>query len=395
MDWFVEFITGVGRFFLHPIFYLVVILSLIIGFNRVKQERRHFHIRIFDAVSEWKYAITNGLLPGLVLSLFTIGLGIVIPVGGIVLIATLTVVFSLTIRFRWLSPAFVIGLALLFSLSLPQWETGNHMVDTLLHDLSLIHPASFAALLAMLLATEAYLIMRNGSQLSSPRLERSRRGRIIGVHVVNRLWMIPMFVLLPGDAVTSVFDWWPLLSIGQESYALCLVPFSIGFYQKIKGSLPQESIFYTGRKVMALAVFMIVLAIVTYWMPLMGIATALLAMIGRELISIQHRVQDDDYLYFSRRGHGLVILGVIPKSPAEKMALQVGEIITKVNGVSVASVDEFYYSLQKNRAFAKLEVIDTNGELRLVQRALYDGEHHELGILFVDEEKTVDREQVG
>jgi len=32
-------------------------------------------------------------------------------------------------------------------------------------------------------------------------------------------------------------------------------------------------------------------------------------------------------------------------------------------------------------------VLDINGEVRYVQRALYEGEHHELGILFVEEGK--------
>jgi hypothetical protein len=36
----------------------------------------------------------------------------------------------------------------------------------------------------------------------------------------------------------------------------------------------------------------------------------------------------------------------------------------------------------------KLEVFDTNGEARFEQRALYEGEHYELGILFVQDERN-------
>ena len=43
----------------------------------------------------------------------------------------------------------------------------------------------------------------------------------------------------------------------------------------------------------------------------------------------------------------------------------------------------FYEALQQNRAHCKLEVLDVNGQIRFVQRALYEGDHHELGILFV------------
>ena len=89
-----------------------------------------------------------------------------------------------------------------------------------------------------------------------------------------------------------------------------------------------------------------------------------------------------------------MILGILPSSPAEKLNLQVGEMIMKVNGFSVKTVTEFYQGLQKNRAFCKLEVIDLNGEIRFEQRALYEGEHHELGILFVQDEKKWETEAV-
>jgi hypothetical protein len=393
-SWFFELMKGIGRLFVHPLFYFFILISLVTGIYRVKQERKYFHVRIFDAISESKAMLTQGLLPGLILSLVTIGIGLVVPFGGLALLAVIALLIGLTFKLRLLSPAYVMGLALLFSLFLPEWKTGVELIDTLTSELSAIHPTTFSVLLALLLLTEGFLIMRDGGRVSSPRLETSKRGRLIGSHVANRLWMVPVFLLLPGAAVTSIFPWWPLLTIGQESYALCLVPFGIGFFQRTRGSLPKEAVYFTGKRVVALGVFILALAISTYWMPLIGIAVALLAIIGRELLSIQHRVQDDDHLFFSRRDNGLVILGVIPKSPAEKMALQVGELITKVNGKSIKSVEEFYYSLQINRAFVKLEVIDHNGELRLVHRALYDGEHHELGILFVQDEKVVHQIQV-
>ena len=73
-------------------------------------------------------------------------------------------------------------------------------------------------------------------------------------------------------------------------------------------------------------------------------------------------------------------------SPAEKMGLLKGEIITKINGAVVHKEVEFYQALQKNRAFCKLEVIGNNGEMRFVQRALFEGEHYELGLLFVHDQ---------
>jgi hypothetical protein len=394
-SWIIDFLKGIGIFFLHPLLYFFIFLTVIIGYNRVKKERKYFHVRIFDSISETKLMLTSGLFLGLLLSLITVGVGFVIPVGGVALIGTVTLILGLTFRLRLLSPAYVLGLVILLSIILPEWKTGNSSIDVLISELTILHPTTFSALLALLLVVEGILIMKDGGRISSPRLETSKRGRVIGAHATNSLWMLPVFLLLPGEPVSSIFPWWPLFSMGQESFALCLVPFGIGFFQRTRGSLPGESIYFTGKRVLALGIFISTLAVVTYWIPIMAIAVAILAMLGRELLSIQQRVQDDDHSYFSRRDQGLVILGIIPKSPAEKMALQVGELITKVNGIHIKSVEEFYYTLQKNRAFVKLEVVDTNGELRLVQRALYDGEHHELGILFVQDEKDGKQEQVG
>ncbi len=81
-----------------------------------------------------------------------------------------------------------------------------------------------------------------------------------------------------------------------------------------------------------------------------------------------------------------MVLGIIPNTPADDLELKIGEIITKVNGIPVKHVSDFYEALQKNRAFVKMEIIGLNGEIRFDQRASYEGEHHELGILFVQDE---------
>jgi S1-C subfamily serine protease len=76
------------------------------------------------------------------------------------------------------------------------------------------------------------------------------------------------------------------------------------------------------------------------------------------------------------------------------MQLSVGEIVSKVNGTIVHNEAEVYEALQRNRAHCKLEVLDVNGQVRFVQRALYEGDHHELGILFVQDEKKWGTEAV-
>ncbi|MCV9884447.1 PDZ domain-containing protein [Metabacillus halosaccharovorans] len=388
-NWLLELLWAIGRFFIHPLFYLFFLISFMYGMLRIKRERSSFHIRVQDIYDEMKFTYTKGLLIGLFVSIAIFALGLSLPFGTVVILAIITAVLSFTLQLRWLSAAFTIGLTLLAVAFMPD------RLESFFVGFSGTSLASLSILAGILLVAEGILVMRTAHQNTSPCLKTSTRGLPIGIHQANRTWMLPLLMLVPGGDLTSSLTWWPVLSINGEPFLLLVIPFFLGFSQRVQGSLPKESINTTGQRVMWLGVMTLVLAAGSiWWTPLAFIAVGT-AMVGREFITIRQRMNDASAaFYFSKRDHGLMILGILPQSPAEKMNLRVGEIIMKVNGYSVHTVDEFYQALQKNRAFCKLEVIGFNGEIRFDQRALYDGEHHELGILFVQDHKKWEDEAV-
>lgn len=388
-NWLLELLWAIGRFFIHPLFYLFFLISFMYGMLRIKRERSSFHIRVQDIYDEMKFTYTKGLLMGLFVSIAIFALGLSLPFGTVVILAIITAVLSFTLQLRWLSTAFTIGLTLLAVAFMPD------RLESFFVDFSGTSLAFLSILAGILLVAEGILVMRTAHQNTSPFLKTSTRGLPIGIHQANRTWMLPLLLLVPGGDLTSSLTWWPVLSINGEPFLLLVIPFFLGFSQRVQGSLPKESINITGQRVMWLGVITLVLAAGSiWWTPLAFIAVGI-AMVGREFITIRQRMNDASAaFYFSKRDHGLMILGILPQSPAEKMNLKVGEIIMKVNGYSVHTVDEFYQALQKNRAFCKLEVIGFNGEIRFDQRALYDGEHHELGILFVQDHKKWEDEAV-
>jgi PDZ domain len=391
--WLFELLKGTGRFFLHPVFYYLVFLSGILGVMRVKRERKNFHIRAFDAYFELRQLFPPGIIAGLILSVVVIAAGITVPFVAVLLIAVYTVLWSFTTNIRLMSPAYTVGAAF-FSIILiaeSSWTIPLFMFQSIDDK---VYP-SVVVLLGLLLIAEGYIIRKNGSKGTSPKLAKSRRGQNVGLHEVRRFWLLPMFLLIPGEALTTPFPLWPVFHIGAEKFSLLLVPFAIGFHQQTQGMLPKQSIHLLGSRVMKLGILIAVLSIIGYWYPLVSIGVAAVAIIGRESISLMQRMKDDSLpFYFSRKNNGLMIIGIIPESPADKMGLQVGELISKVNGVMVRDEQVFYEALQKNRAHCKLEVLDTNGEVRFVQRALYEGDHHELGILFVQDGRKYD-EKIG
>ncbi|QCJ44106.1 PDZ domain-containing protein [Bacillus sp. S3] len=392
--WLVELLKGTGKLFLHPVLYYLVFLAGILGVMRVKRERKNFHIRAHDAYFELRQVFPRGLLIGLVLSIIVIAAGITVPFTAVLLIAGFTLLWSLTTNIRLMSPAYTVGAAFFTMIVLAENNWTIPLLSGAFDSISdKVYP-SVVVVLGLLLIAEGILIFKNGSKGTSPKVTKSKRGQSVGAHEVKRLWLLPVFLLIPGNVLQLPFDWWPVFHLGADKYSLILVPIAVGFHQQIKGTLPVEAIQLHGRRVIVLGAFITLISVAGYWYPLISIVAAALAVIGRESLALLAYMKDDSRPpYFSKRNQGVMIIGVIPESPASKMGLQVGELITKANGVLVHDEHTFYEALQKNRAHCKLEVYDTKGEIRFVQRALYEGDHHELGVLFVQdphkyEEKT-------
>jgi hypothetical protein len=387
-DWFIELLKGTGKLLLHPVFYLSFILAAVLGVSRVKRERKNFTVRSKDAYFELRQLFPLGLLLGLIISVITIAMGFTVPLAAIILTAAITLLLGLTTSIRLLAPAYTVGVAffaLIFlsgkKIRLPFMENAFSGLD------EKIFP-SIAILLALLVIGEGILILKNGPKGTSPKLIKSKRGQTVGVHEAKRLWLLPAFLLVPGSVLTLPFEWWPVFSIGDNTYSLILVPFAIGMHQQIQGMLPTEAVQQLGSRVIGLGIVIALIASAGYWYPIASIAAAAVAIIGRESLTFAQKMQEENRpFYFSKKNHGVMILGVLPGSPADKMALGVGELVTKVNGSAVHDEKTFYEALSRNRAHCKLEVLDTNGQIRFVQRALYEGDHHELGILFVQDEK--------
>lgn len=394
-DWLMEFLKGMLKVFLHPLFYYSFFIAAVLGVSRVKRERKNFSVRAENAYFELRQLLPLGFAIGIGISIFTIGAGLAIPLATILFIAGLSILFSLTTKIRLLSPVYTLGFAFFLTIfaggegwSIPLFQTAFEQLE------DKIFP-SIAALLSLLVMGEGLLILLNGKKGTSPKLINSKRGLRVGVHEVKRIWMVPIFLLVPGTVLTAPFEWWPVFTVGAETYSILLVPFVIGFHQHIQGLLPKEAVQALGKRVVGLGIILTLLSIGSYWVPLLSIAAVVLAIIGREVISLRQRWTEENLpFYFLKRNNGVMILGVLPESPASKMDLQVGELVTKVNGTLVHDEKGFYEALQRNRAHCKLEVLDVNGQVRFVQRALYEGDHHELGILFVQEEKKWGTEAV-
>ncbi|MFD2750361.1 PDZ domain-containing protein [Virgibacillus siamensis] len=378
-SWITELAKGIGKLFLNPLLYWIVLLVFLAGVKRIRKERRNFGFKLFDVFSEWNKTWAVGLLTGLILSLIFLGAGVVFSRETILVVSGLAIILSITLRFTLLSASYTIGIGYLILLVLSFILTDQYGFDG-----SLFTKTNFTGLvflLTVLLIAEAVLTKRVQNSTTFPDLIAGRRGMLTGVHHIRKLSVIPFFVLVPSGLITSFVPFWPYFSMNGETYSLMLVPLLIGFDYTVKGSLPDEAAARISKSMFTLSGMILLLAVGSIFIQWLSIVAIVLGIIGKEFISYRHRaLENKRHAYFSRQQKGFKVLGVVPDSPAERLGLVVGDSVVKVNGQPVHSLNDFYFALQQN-TFFKLDIVDRNNEVRFVQSALYEGDHHELGIV--------------
>ncbi|WP_246363885.1 PDZ domain-containing protein [Halobacillus locisalis] len=381
--WILELLKGAGRAFTQPFLYIAIIMIWISSRNRIKREREQFGTRVFPAFSEMKGTWGVALSAGLVLSIFSVAGGLVVTYPLLLLIGLIFILVSLPLRFSWYSAAYTLGLTYIVVLMLPYLPDrfkANPWVDVI----EQTPLTSIAILLSVLLVVEAFLLLKTSPDETFPERKKGRRGMWIGQHRSKKMAVVPFIALMPVGGITPFADWWPVLSIGGESFGLIVVPLLTGFEWIARAQPPEKAAKTIGRHVFVLGFFVLIVSIASYFISILSLVAVAISLLGREWINIRHRLREDQPPFFTPQPKGIRILGVIPGSPASQMGLIPGELVERVNNMPVRTENQFYEALQVNGAFNKLEVRDEWGENRYVQRAMYEGEHYELGLVFVE-----------
>ncbi len=381
-EWGIELAKGVGRLFLNPLLYWFIILVFVVGYKRIRRSRRTFGTKIFGVGDELSYTLGTSLLAGTFISIVFIGGGVVFSYQTLFLLSIVFILLSCTFRLTLLSPSYSVGIAYLLLLFLPLViERQSFFKQSLFAETNFV---GLSLLVGLFLIVEGFLLKQTKNAHTYPDLYLTRRGKWIGRHHLSKLAVIPFFTLIPTGTLEPFADYWPYVAINGETYGLILFPFVIGFDHIAKGTLPQKAAERLSRSTILhglIVLFFAVGSIYVGWLATIAIGVAIL---GKELINYRYRITESQKRpYFPERDQGLAVLEIIPESPAARLDIMAGDTIKKVNGKQVDSIQTFYEALQYSGAFFKLELIDTRGEIRFVQSAFYEGEHHELGIVFV------------
>lgn len=381
-----EVLTAASLFFLNPLLVATLIAAVFLGYTRVKRERRSFRVRLMPGFTELQRLLSESWPYAIILSILLSGVGLVVDSGWLVLFCIAAFVGLLSFNYKIMSPIYFVAVAF-FAIYFMEKYVGNFVfrgwsptdVD-LFGDLAI----TVAIIAGLLLVTEGFLIKRFGDRDTSPYLKKTKRGLHATVFKTKRLWLLPVLFLVPGELVSSYLPYWPQFTLGQSAYTFVPVPLIIGFSQVFRSSYPTIIIPKIGRGVIAIGTVVFVLGISAIWLPVLGVVAILVGVVGRVTYSIVLSLRERSGAFIvSPKSTGVVIAGVLPDSPGDKMGLLSGECIRSVNGLEVTNEKELYDAIQINAAHCRLQVLGRDGEVRLMQQVIYRHDHHRLGILVI------------
>lgn len=385
-DFLLELLRAIGRFFMNPIAYIAVIMAIVIGYKRVKRERKDFGRRLLWGGSELVGLWKEGLALGVIISVLSLAFGMTVPVQWVILLAIFMSIGILIFWFMFGSAVYAMLAAFVALWLIDKYEWSLSIGNFTFAGVNVWGGTVVCVTLfaAVFLIAEGILIRRHAAKFASPILTKTKRG-LPGIQFdTKQFWLFPTLFVVPGEAITAMFPYWPQFSLGHTQFALILFPIVIGFQQTTRQTLPQYLYPKLGRQVTILGEIVLVLGLVTLFFPQAGLAALLIGVVGRLLISlVTARQQNGDTYAVIPKEEGIVIAGVLENSPAQKMGLVVGECIRKVNGQVVHSEDDLYKALQINAAYCKLEVLNHQHEIRLTQHAIFAEDHYRIGLLLV------------
>ncbi len=383
---FSNLFLAITFFLFNPLFWIALCMAVCVGYFRVKKERKSYRIRMLPGLTELKTILSESWLHALILSILISGIGLVVDIGWLVLLAIVSLVFLFTFNFKLTSPIYMASLAFgglfLVQRFVPDFTIYGWQVREI--DFLGSLAVTVAIISGLLLIAEGRLIGRYGAKNSSTYLIETKRGLKAGVFKMKKLWMLPILFVVPGDMIHAYLPYWPQFTFDEQAFTFVPFPLIIGFSQIARAQFPEKICPKIGYGIVFTGVVVCAAGVAALWMPILSIAALLAGVLARIAISVAISIRErKDHFVLAPQSKGIVVAGILPNSPGEKIGLLPGESIRSVNGQAVHNEKELYSAIQVNAAHCRLQIIDRNGEIRLVQQVVYRHDHHRLGILVV------------
>lgn len=386
---------ALAQLLVHP-FYYIGILFIVLQYRRqIAFERKLFSTRLHSLLSETWRTVLWGWAGGLLASAAMAFIGATIDPGAVVLLwlISLALIF-IRVRFMcWAYAVGVIGIVQTVAAAFPGLERSEGVIGSLAQSLLGLNVPSMLALVAVLHLVEAVYVRRQGHRFGTPMFFESKRGKIVGGYQLQGFWPVVLFLIVPLQGGGGpALPWTPLLggSLWANGWTIIGFPVMIGFAEMTMSQLPRDKVRISARRLALYAAALLGFAALAAWLPWMTLPAALVSIgLHEALVWFSRWDEARRQPIYVHSEKGLTVLGILPRSPAEEIGIQVGETVHKVNGQRVRSKRELHQAMQQNAAFCKLEILNLAGESKFLKRAVFSGEHHQLGIILAPDQDAL------
>ncbi|MCX5779587.1 MAG: PDZ domain-containing protein [Firmicutes bacterium] len=294
-----------------------------------------------------------GLLGGLVGSIILVILGVDLAGIAILQLWVVAIVLML-IQPRFLCFSYAAGVISVSSL----WFGYPH-----------VNIPQLMGLVAVLHLVESGLIILNGPLSPFP-IYLQKQGQLRGGFNLQLFWPIPLIALLgvsAGQSNTGMVtpQWWPLLQnyshfTSNQNYALIPLLAVLGYGEISTTQTPAQASRSSSLHLFIFSLSLLCLAVLASRITFFLLPVALFSPLGHELV-VWLGLQTENHAdpIYVPPGRGVMILDVLPGTPAHRHAIRTHDVILTVNSIDV----DGYHALQNqlNRGSRELVIAIQRG----------------------------------
>lgn len=383
-------------FFLQPVFIVGLFYANYNRNQRVKYSRKNFRVNFNRTNFELKDYLIKGLLPGMIISVFSIVLGIPLTIKWYLIYQMIAILFLLFGGSRFIHPLFTFSATsiVMYILNRLHLELNIDWVQRLTNDNLFIinfEPNALSSLLinsllftSLILLITAFAMNNYNTNKVFPILGSSKRGKKVAQYPNKFLWLLPMVIVVPGKVIEPFAAWWPMLNIGGERFALLILPVLIGLHYTVSTQLLSEATERIQKEIFGLSVIgFLGFGLSYFYSPASVWVTGLIFILGL-VVLYRHRKRENLWSFqYGPADTGLRIIAVRPDSPAERLNLSIGDIIMNMNDEEMNTREEFDEMLAYNRSYIKMRIQRKDGEIVIAETPLYDDDYNNLGLLIL------------
>lgn len=386
--WLQLILVAVLMFLFNPLHYLATGLIIWDLVRNIRSERIWFGVRVTRIVKPMVIRYLKACVVGLLASIALVLAGAAVSWQTVLFVALLSIALGL-LRTRFAASPFAIAVALTLSaISRLIVVSGQSAWADTVTFLQGFEMTSWFLIGVVACLCELFVQWWNARDAVLPALVTSKRGRRIGALKVQLGFVVPLVLwMTPLQGISLSFHAAvrPWLIAADKPLAICVIPLVFGVHALFTALRPERVLIQWRWLNLIQAAILAGGFVIHYWLhseyayilpPVFIVVTEVMRILWR-------RVDASTDPLCAPSSQGVMVLYTIHQSLSDKLGILPGEIVTHVNQQPVHTEYDLHFAFEQNPAYAKFQVVDTRGEVRLVGNPVYEGERHQLGLIVV------------